>query len=458
MSENTFNVDVVVGNQNSLKWCTTKSVASNLFHCDKFHRITSSFLCDGYRDCPNGLDETLSMCRPQEPVYILPVLSLYVTVFCLALFFVSCRKQKISRSESEPAKYNSNPFVTRALKDVGDFLKNSSEQNEEKLENTIKKMGSLAKVELLKMAYNIEMKGTITSELMMKTVVGKVFVTKSKIKPLLTLVRHSNMPTAFKTRVIDLINMGGMTKLKNSIEEWIPSKELTYLKLAFDLVTSFVQIISLPFQDIKDILTIMTLVNFNLNVIQGRTNLIDDVPLNTITGFLLGIFIAVQLLKLLTSSSTDLPIQVPVCYPLGFKCDPRWIPYFSQCYTSIRKIHQTWKIFSFKLEILQKLEDLERTEGKTANIWEDIQAKSNEVNKVYLKQERENFSTKKIAVASILGDILQGAILLVLILRTDLRLRGSLGLADLASQLNVDSRESIMPGCKSEMTKFILRS
>ena len=65
MSENTFNVDVVVGNQNSLKWCTTKSVASNLFHCNKSHRITSSMLCDGYRDCPNGLDETLSMCRPQ---------------------------------------------------------------------------------------------------------------------------------------------------------------------------------------------------------------------------------------------------------------------------------------------------------------------------------------------------------------------------------------------------------
>ena len=101
--------------------------------------------------------------------------------------------------------------------------------------------------------------------------------------------------------------------------------------------------------------------------------------------------------------------------------------------TFTRKIHQTWKIFSFKLEILQKLEDLERTERKTANIWEDIQAKSNEVNKVYLKQERENFSTKKIAVASILGDILQGTILLVLILRTELRLRGSLGLADLAS-------------------------
>ena len=121
MSENTFNIDLIIKNQNNLKWCPSKSVTSSLFHCDIFHSINSSMLCDGYRDCPNGLDETLGLCRPDEPLYVIPVLSLYVTSFCLAIFFVSCRKQKISRSDSEPAKYNSNPFVTRALKDVGDF-------------------------------------------------------------------------------------------------------------------------------------------------------------------------------------------------------------------------------------------------------------------------------------------------------------------------------------------------
>ena len=55
-----------------------------------------------------------------------------------------------------------------------------------------------------------------------------MFASKSKIKPLLTLVKHSHMPTAFKTKVIDLIKMGCVTKLKNDIEEKIPPKGVTY--------------------------------------------------------------------------------------------------------------------------------------------------------------------------------------------------------------------------------------
>ena len=307
-------------------------------------------------------------------------------------------------------------------------------------------MGSLAKVELLKITYNIEFKGKASSELIMKTVVGKVFATKSKVKSLLILVKHSQMPTAFKTKVIDLFKMGCMTKLKNDIEESIPAKEITYLKLAFDICKTFSQIVSLPSQDIKDLVTIGTIINFHLNVIQERTRLIDDVPLNTITGLLLGIFVAVQLLKLLTSSTTELPIQVPSCYPLGFKCDPRWIPFFSESYVCIRRVQQTWKIFSLKMEINQKLEDLSEIQGDATPTWENIQEKSNEINKVYTKLESEDFLAKQIKIVAVLGDILQGAVLLVLVLRTDLRLRGILGLANLANQLDVNTRDENFPG------------
>ena len=112
-----------------------------------------------------------------------------------------------------------------------------------------------------------------------------------------------------------------------------------------------------------------------------------------------------------------------------------------------QKIQRTWKVFSLKLEIIQKLEDLDRTEDNTVSLWEDIQAKSHEVNKVYFKQELEDFATKRLAVPAALGDIVQGAVLLVLLLRTDLRLRGTLGLAGLTNQLDIDSRDSNIPGC-----------
>ena len=107
-----------------------------------------------------------------------------------------------------------------------------------------------------------------------------------------------------------------------------------------------------------------------------------------------------------------------------------------------------------KLEIIQKLEDLDRTEDNTVSLWEDIQAKSNEVNKVYFKQELEDFATKRVAVPAALGDIAQCAVLLVLILRTDLRLRGTLGLAGLTNQLDIDSRDSNIPGCTLKLIFF----
>ena len=44
------------------------------------------------------------------------------------------------------------------------------------------------------------------------------------------------------------------------------------------------------------------------------------------------------------------------------------------------------------------------------SLWEDIQAKSHEVNKVYFKQELEDFATKRVAVPAALGDIVQSTV------------------------------------------------
>ena len=79
-------------------------------------------------------------------------------------------------------------------------------------------------------------------------------------------------------------------------------------------------------------------------------------------------------------------------------------------------------------------------------LWTDVQEKSSQVNQLYLQLEKEEIKEKKIKMTTVLGDILQGAVFLVLILRTDLRIRGILGLSDLASHLSVDQRNSSVPG------------
>ena len=75
-----------------------------------------------------------------------------------------------------------------------------------------------------------------------------------------------------------------------------------------------------------------------------------------------------------------------------------------------------------------------------------MQIKSDQVNQLYVELERQDCEKKKIKITAVLGDILQGAVFLVLILRTDLRIRGILGLSNLAGRLSVDSRDSGVPG------------
>ena len=67
---------------------------------------------------------------------------------------------------------------------------------------------------------------------------------------------------------------------------------------------------------------------------------------------------------------------------------------------------------------------------------------------MYIKLEGLDFKEKRIKITTVLGDIVQGSVLLVLLLRSDLRIRGALGLAKLASRLNVDTRSSEISGKK----------
>ena len=58
------------------------------------------------------------------------------------------------------------------------------------------------------------------------------------------------------------------------------------------------------------------------------------------------------------------------------------------------------------------------------------------MNRMYNELESLDAKEKKIKITAVLGDIVQGAVLLVLLLRSDLRIRGALGLAKLAGRLN----------------------
>ena len=443
LSENAFNIDLMITNKgSSSKWCPSTSVTSNFFECDESQSISSAMLCDAYRDCPNGVDEGLLMCNPEKLSYVMPVFALFLVALCLAIGLSTCEHPDCDNEESVE---HVSSCVTHALKDLKDFLTDPIKQKEKRLVNSIQKMGLNAKVSLLKITYNLEMKGKNVSGQMMKTAVERVFALKSEETTLLILVKSSSMPTAFKTRVIDLLKMGIMTRIQNYVFEKIPHTGKVYISLIFNICKTSIRVLLFPTQDVKDLATISVMINFHNNVIQQRTSMIDNIPLNNFIGLLSAIYASAQCLRLMNASSTNLPIPIPRCFPFGFKCNPRCIPFFTEIFISIKKVKHIWKIFTLKLAIIQEFKRTEEGSPPT-QIWQDIQMKSSCVNRLYNELESLDLKEKKIKIAAVLGDIFQGAVLLILLLRTDLRLRGILGFANLASRMNVDIKSSDASG------------
>ena len=172
------------------------------------------------------------------------------------------------------------------------------------------------------------------------------------------------------------------------------------------------------------------------------------IDLYSIIGLLVGIYASVQLLRLTIAGSTALPIRIPRCFPFGFKCNPGWVPFFTEIYLNIRRIHYHWQIFTSKIKIIKGLDEIQKGEIDAMHAWKDIQNQSSNMNRMYNELESLDGKEKKIKITAVLGDIVQGAVLLVLLLRSDLRIRGALGLAKLASRLNVDTRSSDISGKK----------
>ena len=67
------------------------------------------------------------------------------------------------------------------------------------------------------------------------TLLYSYFELKSKERSILLVVKNSVMLTEFKTRVIDLIKMGCITKTLNYHREKIPPKDIAYVTLVFNI-------------------------------------------------------------------------------------------------------------------------------------------------------------------------------------------------------------------------------
>ena len=94
-----------------------------------------------------------------------------------------------------------------------------------------------------------------------------------------------------------------------------------------------------------------------------------------------------------------------------------------------------------KLALADIAKQLEASEDSEKQTWTKIIDIAQDIEEAEINRETLGERRNKLKIASCLGDILQGSVLMVLLLRIDLRVRSVLKLASLSSRLGIDPRD-----------------
>ena len=77
-------------------------------------------------------------------------------------------------------------------------------------------------------------------------------------------------------------------------------------------------------------------------------------------------------------------------------------------------------------------------EDETNAIWKQIGTTSEDIGETERRIGTNNQKRSKVKIVCCIGDIIQGSMLMILMLRRDLRIRGLLGLTKMSNKIGID--------------------
>ena len=133
------------------------------------------------------------------------------------------------------------------------------------------------------------------------------------------------------------------------------------------------------------------------------------------------------------------------CHLDTFSCsfNPFWIPYLREVVIAMRKMQETMNVYRKQLTVNELIEkvDIEGGTGGSAEVWSNILDLAQEIEQGKLNLENLDTQRKQLKAVSILGDILQGSILILLLLRPDLRIRSFFNSVSMSGSLGINLKE-----------------
>ena len=434
---NLFQVYIIIGsrtNQYGTEWCPQNFLGSTFFNCyDKSEgnmTIRAEQVCDGFYDCDNKLDESKLVCSSFQLIVLIGSIIGGVFAAAISLAFYYSAVLGGEESDADDAKHKAEVAETLSL--IAANRKNAGTDNEKIAKNKIEKLPEEAQIELISVANCIDIKGKERSGPILKTVVKQVYSADSKALNMsqLAVMKETEIPTGLKTTIISTKEQGAMARLNHSMKKSFPKRCRLVFGLAWDMCFSIYELAVSPIQSWKDLTAIILIYVFFNDILQQRVSLVDDVPLDHFVYYLMTVFIGTTAVKIISAANAlDLKISNEINkYVL-------WIPFFTETFITIMKMKQTCAIFEQEWSIAQKVVDIEKAldETEQMNKWKEIVEKGRQINGIEMEKEQLIDSRKKITIISCIGDILQGVSITILLLYTDFKLYGALGLSKMTS-------------------------
>ena len=102
------------------------------------------------------------------------------------------------------------------------------------------------------------------------------------------------------------------------------------------------------------------------------------------------------------------------------------IPFFNEIFLTFKIIQGKYNLFILRQNIAKSYTSLDASTEEDEGVEEKIQETVSQVNQTEVKMEKREKSRMRLKVCSVLGDILQACVISILLLRSDLRVRGAL--------------------------------
>ena len=455
--ENTFQVYVILESRLNFgtQWCPPETVRSDFFKCDEEGKevISAKLTCNGWVDCPlSKADESHFVCSPLQVKLFgfVSNLTLYLVALGSATFLICSRRKEAIRplltavlrvillTEREKT------IISKTLQLLSKYMKDQSSENMNNVSKSIQRMTKSTKLKLIKVAHSIEVKVSDTVENIFEPTIEQVFRDESQRKELFVLIKQTSiLSTKIKLDVLEALEPKGRVKLKiqDLMKKISPAVKISLIMLKGTLAAS-VGLLLIPLPEMKDLITIISLKVFHQDVIQGRTDLIDNVPLEDFVVILSIIYGVTFILRIISARSSS--ISSTTWHHL--------IPFVPDIEIALRTIQEVIKRHKINLMIQYTLDNLKDNEEDNSE-WLKVVTLAEKVEESNLNLEVLGDRRRQIKLISCFGDILQGCVLMVLLLRTDLRIQSLLQFSSMCRKIGIDPRNG---GASGKSSNFCL--